>query len=270
MIEKINKATEFLKSRINFSPKLGIILGTGLNSIAEMVQNPIIIPYEDIPGIAVSTAPSHIGQLIAGEINSLKVIIMQGRLHYYEGYSMAEITSPIRILKNLGITHLLITNAVGSLNKNFLLGDLVLITDHMNFMGSNPLIGKSYEEFGEHFPSMHEPYNLELIKLAQKIAKENKFEIKTGIYAAMSGPSLETNAECKMLRTLGADLVGMSTVPEVIVGIQCELKILGISVVTNLSNLFHSEPHDQQDIQNIAAKAGKKLEILILNLIKKI
>lgn len=270
MIEKINKATEFLKSRINFIPKLGIILGTGLNSIAEMVQNPIIIPYEDIPGIAVSTAPSHIGQLIAGEINSLKVIIMQGRLHYYEGYSMAEITSPIRILKNLGITHLLITNAVGSLNKNFLLGDLVLITDHMNFMGSNPLIGKAYEEFGEHFPSMHEPYNLELIKLAQKIAEENKFEIKTGIYAAMSGPSLETNAECKMLRTLGADLVGMSTVPEVIVGIQCELKILGISVVTNLSNLFHSEPHDQQDIQNIAAKAGKKLEILILNLIKKI
>ncbi len=270
MLKKISAAADFLRSKIGFEPRVGVILGTGLNSIAEMVENPIIIPYQEIPRMSVSTAPSHEGRLIAGNIGNKKVIILQGRLHYYEGYSMEEITFPIRILNALGISHLIITNAAGSLNTNLGKGDIVLISDHINLMGSNPLIGSNFEALENRFPSMNKPYDNKMIFLANQVAEENHFIVKSGVYVAVSGPSLETRAECKMLAKMGADLVGMSTVPEVIVGVHCGMKILGISVVTNLGNIFHSEPHSQDDITASAATAKANLEILILNLIKKI
>lgn len=270
MLKKIEKARDYLKQKIDFEPSIGIILGTGLNPVAQLVDNPAIIPYDDIPGMVASTAPSHKGRLLAGSIGDKKVIILQGRFHYYEGYSMQEVTFPVRILKALGVRELVLTNAAGSLNEELQPGNLVLISDHINLMGDNPLRGENLEKLGERFPSMNESYSNELMEICQNIAQENDFELKKGIYAGLTGPSLETRAECKMLVYLGADLVGMSTVPEVIVAIHSGMRVVGISVVTNLSNIFHSHAHSQEDIQKNAQKAIANLEILIKNLIRKI
>jgi len=270
MLDKIETASDFLKERIGFKPEIGIILGTGLNSIGEMLENPVIISYDDIPEWKTSTAPSHQGRLLAGKLDEKNIVILQGRLHFYEGYSMQEITFPIRVLKALGVEKLIVTNAAGSLNIEMVPGNLVMINDHINWMGNNPLIGENFDELGTRFPSLHEPYHKEYIAMAHKIANENNFTLQDGTYLALSGPSLETRAECKMLAKMGADLVGMSTVPEVIVAIHSNIKVIGISVVTNLSNIFHSEPHTQEEIRANAAKAKKNLEILILEIIKKI
>ncbi len=270
MHKKIAKATNAIKEKIDFNPEVGIILGTGLNDIARIIEDPVIIDYKEIPGMLVSTAPSHKGRFIAGSIENKKVIIMQGRLHYYEGYSMKEITFPVRVMKALGIKYLIITNAAGSLNEELRPGKMVIICDHLNLMGDSPLIGENPDELGERFPSMNEPYSNELIELAQEIASENNFELKKGIYAGLPGPNLETRSECKMLVYLGADLVGMSTVPEVIVAVHSGLKVLAISVVTNLSNIFHNKPHSQNEIRKNAAMSKDQLEILIINLVKKI
>ena len=270
MIEKITETVEVIESKLNIKPEIGIILGTGLNTVAEMMKDPVSIDYQDIPYMSLSTAPSHKGRLLAGSLVGKNVVILQGRLHYYEGYSMQEITFPIRILKGLGVKTLIITNAAGSLNEKLQPGDLVLLTDHINLTGDNPLIGPNIEELGERFPSLHEPYDLKLMELARQIAQDNNFQLKQGIYAGLAGPSLETKAECRMLVTLGADLVGMSTVPEVIVAIHSDMRVMGISVVTNLSNIFHSHPHSQEEIRANAAKAKNNLEILIINLLKNI
>ena len=270
MLNKIKTASDFLKEKIGFKPEIGIILGTGLNSIGEMIENPVIISYQDIPEWRASTAPSHQGRLLAGRIGNKNIVILQGRLHFYEGYTMQEITFPIRVLKAIGIKKLIVTNAAGSLNEKMVPGNLVIINDHINWMGNNPLIGENYEELGSRFPSLHEPYSKEFIALAHKIANENNFTLQDGTYLSLSGPSLETRAECKMLAKMGADLVGMSTVPEVIVAIHAGLIVIGISVVTNLSNIFHSEPHTQEEINANALKAKKNLETLILELFKKI
>jgi len=270
MLKDIETAAAYLKKRIDITPEIGMILGTGLNTVGAMIDNPVIISYDDIPVWKTSTAPSHQGKLLAGKIGNKSIIILQGRLHYYEGYSMQEITFPIRVLKKLGINKLIVTNAAGSLNELMLPGDLVMINDHINWMGSNPLIGENCDELGNRFPSMHEPYYKKYIVLAHKISKENNFSLQDGTYLALSGPSLETEAECKMLAKWGADLVGMSTVPEVIVAIHSKMKVMGISVVTNLSNIFHSEPHTQEEINTNALKAKKNLVILVLELLKKI
>ena len=270
MLENIKTAADFIAERIDFIPEIGLILGTGLNSIGEMIEDPVIISYKDIPEWKASTAPSHQGNLLAGKLGNKDIIILQGRLHYYEGYSMQEITFPIRVLAALGIKKLIVTNAAGSLNEKMVPGSLVMINDHINFMGNNPLIGESRDEQGTRFPSMHEPYNKKFITIAHKIAKENDFSLQDGTYLALSGPSFETRAECKMLVKMGADLVGMSTVPEVIVAISSEMKVIGISVVTNLSNIFHSEEHTQQEIRDNALRAKQDLEILILGLFKEI
>jgi len=270
MLNKIDNAVHFLREKINFKTEIALILGTGLNTIAEIIKNPIIISYSEIPGFPVSTAPMHKGKLIVGNIQNKEIIIMQGRLHFYEGYSMNDVVFPIRVLKGLGVKKLILTNASGSLNKELLPGDLILIEDHINLMGTNPLIGENFEELGPRFPSMNEPYDKKMRDIAISISKENNFDLKTGVYVAVSGPSLETKAECLMMVKMGADLVGMSTVPEVIVGIHSGMKILAISAVTNLSNIFHSEPHTQEEINKNAAKARINLENLIINLIKKI
>lgn len=270
MLKRIKEASNYISSKIKTKPVLGLILGTGLNSLTDILAETVEIPYEDIPHFKVSTAPSHTGKLVFGKLYDKDVVFMQGRLHYYEGYSMQDITFPIRVFANLGIKVLFVTNAAGSLNPEFLPGDVVLLNNHINFMGNNPLIGKNYPELGERFPSMHEPYSLNLISMANNIAKENNFEVKKGVYLAVAGPSLETKAESLMLAKFGADLVGMSTVPEVIVAIHTGLKVMGISVVTNLSNIFHSNPHSQEEIRENALKAKDKLQKIILEMIKRI
>ncbi len=267
---KSRVAADFVRSQIGIQPDGGLILGTGLSSLTDNIENGIIIPYADIPGFPVSTAPSHRGQLMFGEFGNKKMLIMQGRFHYYEGYSMEQVTFPIRVMKELGLEFLIVTNAAGSLNIDLQPGDLVLLEDHINFMGINPLIGKHEEYFGERFPSLNEPYSQYLRKIALSVAESEKINLKKGVYLAVSGPSLETKSECRTFASWGADLVGMSTVPEVIVGVQSKIKILGISVVTNMSNLFHGEIHQQTDIEKTAQQAYGKLSLLIEKIIERI
>jgi len=270
MINKIEEAKNYIISKIDSVPGTSIILGTGLGSISELLSQQIILDFSEIPGFVTSTAPSHQGRLIFGNVDSNPVLIMQGRFHYYEGYSMEEITFPIRVFKSLGIKNLIITNAAGSLNENLVPGDIVKITDHINFIGTNPLIGNKSLSIGERFPSMHQPYDIDLQDTAQKISDRLQLDLKSGVYVAVSGPSLETRTECLMFQKLGADLVGMSTVPEVIVAVQSKIKILGISIVTNFSNIFHSESHSQEEIRDNAQKAKTKLKLLFKNIINEI
>jgi purine-nucleoside phosphorylase len=263
MLQKIQKTKEFLAGKINFVPKAGIILGTGLNGLAEIVEDAIVIPYEEIPGFVKSTAPSHQGQLIAGKINGTNVLMFQGRYHFYEGYDMKQVTYPVYVMKSLGVETMIVTNASGSLNEKMKPGDLVLINNHINFMGTNPLIGPNVDEFGERFPSLHDPYTETIRKKIHKYADENGILIHDGVYTAVTGPSLETKAECHMFAKLGSDLVGMSTVPEVISAVHCGLDVLGISVVTNYGNIFHSERHTQEEIRRNAGVARMNLQFLI-------
>lgn len=263
MRDKILKAVEYIRSISEIKPDLGMILGTGLNRVADLVEDRKEISYSDIPGFMESTAPSHKGRLVLGRIGDKQVAVLQGRFHYYEGYQMQEVTFPVRVLAGLGTGCLLVTNAAGSLNPNLLPGDLVIIKDHINFMGTNPLIGKNDERLGERFPSMHDTYNQELRNQVKEIGLKSGIEYHDGVYIAVTGPSFETEAECLMLRNLGADLVGMSTVPEVIVGIHSGMRVLGLSAVTNLGNIFHKEEHSQSDIQYYAGINQAKLEKII-------
>lgn len=270
MLKKIKETSNFIKSKIDSRPKIAIILGTGLGSLADMVEDQTVFPFKNIPHFKTSTAPSHVGRLIFGKLEGVEIMLLQGRLHFYEGYEMSEITFPIRIMKEIGIKYLFLTNAAGSLNKDFVPGDIVLLKDHINFMGTNPLIGKHNEELGDRFPSMHEPYDADLRIMASKILESNNVPFKAGVYAAVSGPTLETRAESLMLAKLGADLVGMSTVPETIVAVQSGMSVMAVSVVTNLSNIFHKESHSQKDIEKNALRAKENLQNLIINVIKKI
>ncbi len=267
MNNKIQESIQYLKTKVRSNPVLAVILGTGLNDLADSGAIIADIPYGNIPGFARSTAPSHKGRMVFTSIEGKDVLFMQGRLHYYEGYPMTQITYPIRVLQALGVQNLIITNAAGSLNETMSPGSIVLLSDHINMMGTNPLIGSPEQIPGERFPSLHEPYNLEMIETAKTIAEKNKIKVHQGVYAAMSGPSLETAAECRMLSRLGADLVGMSTVPEVIVGVQCGLKIMGISIVTNYGNIFHAKSHSQEEIRQHAAEAADNLKTLIKGMI---
>jgi purine-nucleoside phosphorylase len=263
MQDRIKQSVDYILSQTSIKPELGIVLGTGLNSLAERVTSAIEIPYGDIPGFRVSTAPSHKGRLVIGNIGDKTVVMMQGRLHCYEGYSMQEITYPIRVLAAMGINTLILTNAAGSLNPSLLPGDLVVIKDHINFMGNNPLIGVNDDDLGDRFPSLHDTYDTELRRQLQQIAERNKFKLLDGVYIAVNGPSFETKAECLMMRNWGADLVGMSTVPEVIVAIHGGVKVIGLSAVTNFTNIFHGSAHTQEEIQQHAAGNTDKLEAII-------
>jgi purine-nucleoside phosphorylase len=262
-MNKINETVQFLKTKFTQKPKIAIILGTGLNSLGDLLSEKIIIPYPAIPHFPISTAPSHKGQLIYGTFAKQSILIMQGRFHFYEGYSMQEITYPIRVFQRLGIELLIVTNAAGSLNETMQPGQIVLLQDHINFIGTNPLIGKNVEEMGERFPSLHQTYNQKYRNAMKFVAGKHHINVKEGTYLAVSGPSLETRSECLMFQKWGADLVGMSTVPEVIVATHCGLQIIGISIVTNLSNIFHSNAHSQEEIQKNAIKAKEDLEIIL-------
>ena len=270
MLEKINKTTEFLKSKIKETPEIGIVLGSGLGGLVDEIIIQCIIPYEDIPNFALSTVEGHSGKLIFGTLSGKQVVAMQGRFHYYEGYSMQEVTFPIRVMKQLGIQRLFLSNASGGMNPAFSVGDLMILTDHINMLPDHPLRGRNYPELGPRFPDMSEPYNKELINLAEITANELGIKIQKGIYVATSGPTFETPAEYVMFRNTGADAVGMSTVPEVIVARHMGIPCFAISIITDLGIAGQVTTITLEEVLHEAGKAEKKMTILFKELLKKI
>jgi purine-nucleoside phosphorylase len=265
---KINETRTAIRKQVSIKPTVGIILGTGLGELVKEVRGKKAIPYDELPNFPVSTVESHESQLVFGRIGHKNVVAMQGRFHYYEGYSMKEVTFPVRVMKALGIKTLIVSNASGGMNPLFEAGDLMLITDHINLMGDNPLIGINDDKLGPRFPDMIEPYDEKLIKLVEKVALEERIPVKRGVYVAISGPNLETRAEYRFLRMIGADAVGMSTVPEVIVAVHAGLKVMGISCVTDECLPDALKPVNIDMILRVAAEAEPKLSRLISRTIK--
>lgn len=270
MLEKIKATANFIKERINASPEIGIILGTGLGGLVNEIEIIDSIPYNEIPNFPVSTVEGHAGRLIYGRLGNKEVLAMQGRFHYYEGYSMAEVTFPVRVLKFVGITHLFVSNASGGLNPDFGVGDIMVITDHINFFPEHPLHGKNINELGPRFPDMSRCYNKRLQNRAKLIALEHNLNIKEGIYVGVSGPTFETPAEYKMFRILGADVVGMSTVPEVIVARHMDLKVFGVSIITDSGVPGEIVEISHEEVQEVAMKAEPKMTLLMKKLIESI
>lgn len=234
-LKKIKEASAYIGNKTNYSPKIGMILGSGLGELADKIENAEHYEYGDIPHFSVSTVEGHSGKLVIGTLEGKEVLAMQGRIHYYEGYSMKEVTFPVRVMKDLGIDTLIVTNACGGMNEKLHVGALMLIEDHINFMHTNPLIGQNFEELGPRFPDLMDAYDKDLIKLAQAVAKKQGLNIFSGVHSAVTGPTFETSAEMRMLKFMGADTVGMSTIPEVIVARHAKMRVLGISAVTDMS-----------------------------------
>lgn len=255
-IVRINKAAEFIKERLGGrQPKVALILGSGLGPIADSVKDPIIIPYKEIPGFPVSTAVGHKGNFLSGTLYGVQVLVMQGRFHYYEGYPMETVTIGVRVFHQLGIEYLFVFNAAGAANPAFKVGDMVMITDHINMM-PNPLIGPNMEEFGPRFPDMTCPYDLDLQALARSSAAKLGVEIHEGVYFGSTGPTYETPAEVRFYRSVGADLLGMSTIPEVIVARHCGIRVFGMSAVTNVCNTTN-KPVNFNDGHDVVLQAEK-------------
>lgn len=244
---KIEHTAAFLKDQYVTSPKIGLILGSGLGVLANEIENPVKIKYEDIPNFPVSTVEGHEGQLVFGNLSGKEVVAMQGRFHYYEGYPFDQVTYPVRVMKELGVEVLVVTNAAGGVNKDYEPGDLMIIADHINNMGSNPLIGPNDAKFGARFPDMSEAYDKKLRITARDVASSLNIRIQEGVYVGNTGPTYETPAEVRMIRTMGGDAVGMSTVPEVIVARHSGLKVLGISCISNMASGILDQPltHDE-------------------------
>lgn len=269
-LKQINESTDYIRKHISGNPDVGIILGTGLGGLVQEIKIETTISYHDIPHFPVSTVESHEGKLIIGRLGDKYVIAMQGRFHYYEGYTMKQITLPVRVMRKLGVTTLLISNACGGMNPNFRRGDLMIINDHINLLGDNPLIGPNLDEFGPRFPDMSEPYSRELIALAEQIALDNKISLQKGVFVAVSGPNLETRAEYRFLRLIGADAVGMSTVPEDIVAIHSGMKVFGLSVITDECFPDALEPVNVAEIIKTANLAEPKLTLIMKKLIEQL
>ncbi len=241
-------AARFLKEKCPKNPRVGLILGSGLGVLADEIQDPVKIPYHQIPDFPVSTVEGHAGQLVFGLLNGIQVVAMQGRFHYYEGYSFEKVTFPVRVMKQLGVEILIVTNAAGGINENFEPGDLMLISDHINNMGSNPLIGQNETSIGPRFPDMSNAYRTDLREKAKTIAEKLQIPVKEGVYVGNTGPSYETPAEVKMLRILGGDAVGMSTVPEVIVARHAGIDVLGISCISNMAAGIMNQPLSHHEV----------------------
>jgi purine-nucleoside phosphorylase len=263
MYNKIKETVKFLKEKGLSQPEYGIVLGTGLGNLVNIIDIQIKIPYHDIPNFPVSTVSGHSGTLIYGKLADKTVIAMQGRFHYYEGWEMDQVTFPVRVMKFLGIDKLIVSNASGGVNPNFKVGDIMIITDHINMMPNHPLRGKNDERFGPRFLDMHEPYDLKMISLMEEIAREKKIMIQKGIYLALQGPTFETPAEYKMVKLMGADAVGMSTVPEVIIAKHMGMRCFGLSVITDLGIEGHIEEVSHEAVQNAAKSSEKKISKLI-------
>lgn len=264
------KAKEFLVKKGITNPETAIVLGTGLNALLNYVDIKQTIPYTEIPGFCASTVEFHKGNLVYGTIGKKHVLIMQGRFHYYEGYSMQQIVFPIRVMKLLGLKFLFLSNAAGGINLDFKKGDLVLIDDHINLQSGNPLTGKNFDELGPRFPDMNEPYHSDLKNHLLKKAKELNLDLKKGIYAGVNGPNLETKAEYRYLKIIGADMVGMSTVPEVIASNHLQLPCVAVSVITDECDPDNLKPVKIEDIIETAGKADKKLSLLFSEIIKEL
>jgi len=267
--ENARKAAEAIASKTSLKPTIGIILGTGLGALAKKIETDCTLAYCDIPGFATATVTTHAGQLIMGRIRGMPVAVMEGRFHCYEGYTPQEVTFPVRLFRKLGAEILIVSNACGGMNPLFRLGDLMIIDDHINLMGVNPLAGPNEDEFGPRFPDMSAPYDRELIERAEEVALELKMKIQRGVYAGVLGPNLETRAEYRMLRRLGADVVGMSTVPEVIVAAHCGMRTLGISVVTDLCFPDFLKPASISEIIKTANDAEPGMARLVEEVIAK-
>lgn len=248
MYENAKKSAEFIKERIKDTPEIGLILGSGLGVLGEEIEEATIIPYGDIPSFPTSTVQGHAGQLVIGKLSGRTVVAMQGRFHYYEGYTMEKVTFPVRVMKLLGIEKIIVTNAAGGVNENFTPGNLMLITDHINFMGNHPLFGANDDRFGPRFPDMSQAYDREFQAYAKKTAEEIGIELKEGVYMGFSGPTYETPAEVRMARILGGDAVGMSTVPEVIVANHSNIRVLGISCITNMAAGILDQPLNHEEV----------------------
>ena len=269
MNEFIN-AKEYLIQKGIINPEIGIVLGTGLNHLLDYVKIQQTVPYSEIPGFCTSTVESHKGNLVYGTIENKNVLIMQGRFHSYEGYSMQQIVFPVRVMKLLGVKYLFLSNAAGGINLNFKKGDLVVIDDHINLQSGNPLTGKNFDELGSRFPDMNEPYDPDLKNKLLEKAKELNIDLKKGIYAAVNGPNLETKAEYRYLKIIGADLVGMSTVPEVIAASHLQLPCVAVSVVTDECDPDNLKPVSIAEIIEVAAKADEILSLLFAETIKRL
>ena len=272
-VARIYSAAEYIKGRVGASaePLAGIVLGSGLGKLADKIENPVVIPYKEIPHFPASTAVGHKGNFIAGTLGGQFVVAMQGRFHYYEGYPMEYVTLPIRVMKVLGIKYLFVSNAAGGVNFSYKVGDLMIIKDHINLL-PNPLIGPNMEEFGPRFPDMTRPYSPELIASVEEIAAAEGIELHRGVYLASTGPTYETPAEYKYFRTIGADAVGMSTIPEVIVARHCGIPVFGMSVITNEAHDEYAPDYvnDGDDVVRAANAAADRMSLLFEKTISKL
>lgn len=270
MLEKIKETAKFLNEKVGYSPDVAIILGTGLGELANNIKEDISFDYSDIPNFPVSTVEGHKGKLIFGELGGKKVVALQGRFHYYEGYNMQEVTFPVRVFKLIGVEKLIVSNASGGLNPDYKLGELVILKDHINFFPEHPLRGKNIDELGPRFPDMSEPYKIDFIKKAKKIALENNIDVKVGIYAGVSGPTFETPAEYLYFRHTGADCVGMSTVPEVIVARHMNMEVFGMSVITDSGVPGEIVEVSHEEVQLVAQKVAPYMTTLVTKFIETI
>jgi len=269
--EKIDQVAEVVRSKIQILPRIGLILGTGLGALAEAVQNPTSLPYSELPGWPVSTVQGHVGRLVIGELDGQRLLVMQGRIHYYEGYDLSQVTLPVRVMQRLGIEILIVTNAAGAINPDFVPGDVMLITDHLNLAGMaglNPLIGPNLDSFGPRFPDMSQAYDRELCEIARKVARKNNLLLHEGVYVGLSGPSFESPADLRFLRTAGADAVGMSTVPEVIVARHGGTRVLGFSGISNKANLDGNTLTSHEEVLASGSVIVPKLEKLIRGVLR--
>lgn len=264
------EAAQYVQSKIKATPEIGLILGSGLGILAEEITNPIKIPYDEIPGFPESTVEGHAGQLVTGDLEGKQVIAMQGRFHFYEGYSLDLVTLPVRMMKQLGVKNIIVTNAAGGINTDFSAGDLMIIEDQINFMFKNPLTGPNDTELGVRFPDMSQAYSAELRDKAFKVAKELGIELQRGVYASVTGPSYETPAEIRMLRKIGGDAVGMSTVPEVIVAVHSGMKVLGMSCITNMAAGILDQPLSHDEVMETAELVKSNFLSLVKGIVKEI
>ncbi len=270
-LAQIDEITQTVRKRISIQPSMGIILGSGLNDLADSVQNPVRIPYSNLPGFPVSTVHGHAGRFVIGELEGKPVMVMQGRIHYYEGYTMGQVTLPVRVMQRLGIPGMIVTNAAGGVHPDFNPGDVMLITDQINLMGMsglNPLMGPNLDEIGPRFPDMSQPYDRAYCDLARKVAAEHGVKLQQGVYAGLSGPSFESPADLRFLRLAGADAVGMSTVPEVIVARHGNMRVLGLSGISNKANLDGSTVTTHEEVIEAGKVITPKIETIVRGILR--
>ena len=269
MLELLNKAVSYVRSKTKIQPQVGLVLGSGLGDVVQAIRADVAIPYAEIPGAKAATVIGHSGTMVLGHAGKLPVVALSGRMHYYEGYEMAEVMHLSRIAARLGIRKLVVTNAAGGINTSFKAGDLMLISDHINLMGVNPLRGPNIDELGLRFPDLSEAYPEDLRKIARDVARKIGLKLQEGVYLALSGPSYETPAEIRAFRTLGADAVGMSTVPEVIAMAQMNIPVLGISCITNMAAGVLKQKLHHQEVMDTAARVQKEFTALVLGVLER-